>query len=125
MKPVSGKKLIAVFFTICFGVGLMARIIAPDPKHRPSPTGQKHKPGYRTKVFQTLASAREIAEKKINQNPQIKNMIVKHTTREDGWVFYYETEKFLMTGNPEFRNQDFGAILVHPDGKTEDLPVTK
>jgi hypothetical protein len=125
VKPVSGKKLLAVFFIICISLATMARMIAPDPNHRPSPTGEKHKPGYRKKVFQTLSGARDIAEKKINADPDNQNMIIRHVVREDGWVFYYEAQKFLMTGNPEFRNKDYGAILVRPDGKTEDLAITK
>lgn len=122
---VSGKKILLIMFSVALGLVLWIRAVAPKLKGGEAKTtiqmGDQPKPqrGYRTKMFPTMEEARTIAEKKINENAQNKSLITKYEASQDGWLFYYESEKYLNSGKQTDRIPGNVPILVHKDGSTE------
>ena len=58
------------------------------------------------------------------QNPNIKLMVLDDLTREYefGWVFFYNTEKFIKTGNNEYALAGNAPLII--DRKSEKIIVT-
>ncbi len=127
---VSGKKTVLFMFAIAIGLCLWVRSVAPKltikevPSVLPKVSQTKAKKGYRSKMFPSMEQARAIAEKKINQIDSEKYIITKYRSFEDGWIFDYESEKYLNTAQPKDRSENNLPIVVHKDGSTEFFSET-
>jgi len=47
----------------------------------------------------TLETAQDLAVKKINENSQYKMVIIEVLEKPDGWVFFYDSEEAVKTGD--------------------------
>ena len=123
----SGKKILLILFGIAFALCFWIRSIASKPRpvtaDDPTPIAEKRKPqlGYRNKMFPSMEQARAVAEKELNKNPSQKNIITKYESYDDGWLFYYESEKYLNSANPNDKASNSSPILVHKDSTIEYL----
>jgi hypothetical protein len=120
---VSGKYVLLVLFGIAVALCWWVRIVAPKltpSENKPSTTSSPQRiRGYRTKMFPTMEQARTIAEKKISENSSQKNIITKYEASGDGWIFYYEPEKYLNSGKIADKIGVTTPIVVHKDGTAE------
>jgi hypothetical protein len=118
----SGKKIVVGMFALAIALGLWVRVAAPKPnKDRLSSDGsiapkKKHKSGYRSKVYPTMEQARSTAEKKLTELFPEKKMITNYKSSGDGWLFFYENEKYLNFGKIEDKSQITTPIFVSKDG---------
>jgi len=118
---VSGKRVVVLMFAIAIGLCWWVRIKAPrisvqNPIEAPSP---KKKVGYRSKMYPTMEKARSIAEKKLQETTSEKMIITKYESKNDGWLFHYETEKYLNSANPADKAKDAKPIFVNKEGTAE------
>ena len=118
----SGKKIVIGMFALAIGLTYWVRVKAPKPKtgedsavETSSPT-KKHKPGYRSKVYPTMEQARSIAEKKLLEISTEKKMITSYKSSGDGWLFFYENERYLNFGKTEDQSKEKTPIFVSKDG---------
>lgn len=124
---ISGKYVLLVLFSTAIGLCLWVRYAASKLKTvKPaqeisafSDGPQKPKPGYRTKMYPTMEQARLIAEKKLSEISKEKNIITKYESSGDGWIFYYESEKYLNSGNPTDKSTKNTPIYIRKDGSAE------
>jgi ribosomal protein S8E len=118
----SGKKIVIGMFVLAIALCYWVRVKAPKPR----PEGvsaqeiqepkKKHKPGYRRKVYPTMEQARNTAEKKLAEISPEKKMITSYKSSGDGWLFFYENEKYLNFGKPEDKSKETTPIFVSKDG---------
>ena len=118
---VSGKKIVFGMFALAIALCWWVRIKAM--KARPEGTSseiyatqKKHKPGYRTKVYPTMEQARATAEKKLAEVSPEKKIITSYKSSGDGWLFYYENQRYLNFGKPEDKSKETDPIFVSKDG---------
>jgi cytoskeletal protein RodZ len=122
---VSGKFIVFLMFAMAIALGWWVRIKAtrinpqsPNTEQLTTKPTKKIK-GYRSKMFPSMEQARSHAEKKLNQLYPEKMMITKYESRGDGWLFYYETEKYLNSGKKEDQSSNTAPIYVRKDGTAE------
>lgn len=70
-------------------------------------------------MFPSMEQARASAEKKLTQLYPEKMLITKYESSGDGWVFYYETEKYLNSSYPSDKASNNTPIFVRKDGIAE------
>ncbi|MBD1548710.1 YrhB domain-containing protein [Roseibium aggregatum] len=73
-------------------------------------------------------AATDLARKEIDQLAEKIGMAVEiysEETREiaQGWVFFYNSEEYMRTGNYRFQLAGNGPILVMREGKIHYLPT--
>jgi hypothetical protein len=112
-------------FTIAFSLCWWVRTKAPRMKPQTSTQEQVAAPpakkirGYRTKMFPSMEQARSSAEKKLAQLYPEKMLVTKYESSGDGWLFYYETEKYLNSSHPADKASNNTPIFVRKDGTAE------
>jgi hypothetical protein len=75
-------------------------------------------------VVDTLEGARELAQGFMNarfQNPANFETYEKAMTKPYGWVFFYQSRRFMETGNKRYRVAGNAPILVLKDGTVREL----
>ncbi len=74
----------------------------------------------------TEDQARVIAEEEIKSmnrsNPNYPMVITKSEVRDDGWLFYYTTQKYVETKDDMDIIPGTNPFLVHKNGTTEVIP---
>lgn len=121
---VSGKWVLLILFSTAIGLCLWVRHTASrltpiqPPEVELLTPKEKTKPGYRTKMYPTMEQARSIAEKKLVEISNDKKIITQYKSVGDGWVFYYESQKYLNTGKPSDRIEG-KPIYIAKDGSAE------
>lgn len=120
---VSGKRVVILMFAIAIALCWWVRIKAPkisvkNPIQSESGKVQK-KVGYRTKMYPSMEQARGVAEKKLAQEFPQPMMIIKYESKGDGWLFQYETQKYLNSGHPKDQIQGASPIFVNKEGEAE------
>lgn len=74
----------------------------------------------------TLESATAVAEKKINESSQHKVAIKEIKEKPDGWVFYYDSEQAVKTGDLEKHGVPGNVpLFVGKDGSVKYLSGSK
>lgn len=119
---ISGKKIVIGMFALAVALCLWVRVKAPKPHAdgvssvSTSEPRKKYKPGYRTKVYPTMEQARIAAEKKLADISPEKKLITSYKSSGDGWLFFYENERYLNFGKPEYKSKETRPIFVSKDG---------
>lgn len=71
----------------------------------------------------TIEKATKIAEQKINENSQQKMAIKEVVEKPSGWVFFYDSQEAVDTGNWEKYGVPGNVpLFVAKDGSTKYLP---
>lgn len=77
------------------------------------------------KIAETAAF--QLAQNRVNQlalgaGDEFKIFLEKTRSVDQGWVFFFNTSDFVLTGNPVSRLAGNGPIFVSNNGKVHDLP---